>query len=194
MGVSDEVLVARFKEGDESSFKELVERYQSRVYSIVLAMLGDKNDADDLSQEVFLKVYRFIHQFKGRSKFFTWLYRLTINTCISARNKKKRNNQILLSQSLKKDFTPIDTLDTLQNDAKSPIEILQNRELEKKIKLALDSLSDGLKEVFVLREIEDLSYKQLSRILHCPEGTVKSRLFRAREELKKKLMPYIDEL
>jgi len=155
-----------------------VERYQSRVYSIVLAMLGDKNDADDLSQEVFLKVYRFIHQFKGRSKFFTWLYRLTINTCISARNKKKRNNQI----------------DTLQNDAKSPIEILQNRELEKKIKLALDSLSDGLKEVFVLREIEDLSYKQLSRILHCPEGTVKSRLFRAREELKKKLMPYIDEL
>ncbi|MCD6257717.1 sigma-70 family RNA polymerase sigma factor [Candidatus Aerophobetes bacterium] len=191
MGVSDEVLVARFKEGDESSFKELVERYQSRVYSIVLAMLGDKNDADDLSQEVFLKVYRFIHQFKGRSKFFTWLYRLTINTCISARNKKKRNNQILLSQSFKKDFTPIDTL---QNDAKSPIEILQNRELEKKIKLALDSLSDGLKEVFVLREIEDLSYKQLSRILHCPEGTVKSRLFRAREELKKKLMPYIDEL
>ncbi|RLE14294.1 RNA polymerase subunit sigma-24 [Candidatus Aerophobetes bacterium] len=191
MGVSDEVLVARFKEGDESSFKELVERYQSRVYSIVLAMLGDKNDADDLSQEVFLKVYRFIHQFKGRSKFFTWLYRLTINTCISARNRKKRNNQILLSQSFKKDFTPIDTL---QNDAKSPIEILQNRELEKKIKLALDSLSDGLKEVFVLREIEDLSYKQLSRILHCPEGTVKSRLFRAREELKKKLMPYIDEL
>jgi len=191
MGVSDEVLVARFKEGDESSFKELVERYQSRVYSIVLAMLGDKNDADDLSQEVFLKAYRFIHQFKGRSKFFTWLYRLTINTCISARNKKKRNNQILLSQSFKKDFTPIDTL---QNDAKSPIEILQNRELEKKIKLALDSLSDGLKEVFVLREIEDLSYKQLSRILHCPEGTVKSRLFRAREELKKKLMPYIDEL
>lgn len=191
MGVSDEVLVARFKEGDESSFKELVERYQSRVYSIVFAMLGDKNDADDLSQEVFLKVYRFIHQFKGRSKFFTWLYRLTINTCISARNKKKRNNQILLSQSFKKDFTPIDTL---QNDAKSPIEILQNRELEKKIKLALDSLSDGLKEVFVLREIEDLSYKQLSRILHCPEGTVKSRLFRAREELKKKLMPYIDEL
>lgn len=191
MGVSDEVLVARFKEGDESSFKELVERYQSRVYSIVLAMLGDKNDADDLSQEVFLKVYRFIHQFKGRSKFFTWLYRLTINTCISARNKKKRNDQILLSQSFKKDFTPIDTL---QNDAKSPIEILQNRELEKKIKLALDSLSDGLKEVFVLREIEDLSYKQLSRILHCPEGTVKSRLFRAREELKKKLMPYIDEL
>ena len=191
MGVSGEVLVARFKEGDESSFKELVERYQSRVYSIVLAMLGDKNDADDLSQEVFLKVYRFIHQFKGRSKFFTWLYRLTINTCISARNRKKRNNQILLSQSFKKDFTPIDTL---QNDAKSPIEILQNRELEKKIKLALDSLSDGLKEVFVLREIEDLSYKQLSRILHCPEGTVKSRLFRAREELKKKLMPYIDEL
>lgn len=189
MDVSDEVLIARFKEGDDSSFRELVEKYQSRVYSIVLAIIGDKNDAEDLSQEIFVKVYRFLHQFKGRSKFFTWLYRLTINTCISARNKKKKDNEIYQFQSEKN----LISAHILQSDAKSPMEILQNKELEEKIKLALDSLSDGLKEVFVLREIEDLSYKQLSKIFNCPEGTIKSRLFRAREELKKKLEPYIDD-
>jgi len=192
MSISDEALIRKSKRGDENSFRELVERYQSRVYSIVLGMVGNRNDADDLSQEIFLKVYRFLPQFKGKSKFYTWLYRLTINTCISARNtQKKKLETVSLSCPVGGKENPLSTK-IPQDNVKSPVEILKNKELGLKIKSAIDSLSEELKEVFVLREIEDLSYKQLSEIFQCPEGTIKSRLFRAREELKKKLLPYLN--
>lgn len=192
MSISDETLIKKSKTGDEKSFKELVERYKSRVYSIVLAMVRDKNDADDLSQEIFLKVYRFLPQFKGKSKFYTWLYRLTINTCISAQNAQKKKPKTL-SFSLGEEGNPLSTK-LFQEEVKSPLEILRNKELGLKIKSAIDSLSRDLKEVFILREVEDLTYKELSEILQCPQGTIKSRLFRAREELKKKLLPYLNNL
>jgi len=193
MSISDEVLVLKFKSGDKNSFRRLVERYQSKVYSIVLAMIEDKNDADDLSQEVFIKVYRGLTHFKGKSKFFTWLYRITINTCINAQNgRKRRPKTIFLSYPVGERGDPLST-QLSQNTVKSPIEILKNKELGAKIKLAINSLSDELKEAFILREVEDLSYKELSKILQCPEGTIKSRLFRAREEVRKKLTPYLGE-
>lgn len=96
MHISDEVLVKRIKRGDEASFRQLVERYRSRVYSIAYAMTKNQSDADDLSQEIFLKVYRFLPQFKGKSKFYTWLYRLAINTCISAINNRKKSTEKFL--------------------------------------------------------------------------------------------------
>ncbi|MCD6318029.1 sigma-70 family RNA polymerase sigma factor [Candidatus Aerophobetes bacterium] len=193
MSISDEVLILKFKRGDKSSFRRLVEKYQSKVYSIVLAMIGDKNDADDLSQEIFIKVYKGLTQFNGRAKFFTWLYRITINTCINAQNTRKRKPEtILMSYPVGEKENPLST-QLSQDTVRSPMEILENKELGMKIKLAIDSLSDGLREVFILREVEDLSYKELSKILQCPEGTIKSRLFRAREEMKKKLTPYLGE-
>ncbi len=193
MNISDEVLISRFKGGDKNSFRRLVERYQTKVYSIVLAMVRDKSDADDLSQEVFIKVYRGLTHFKGKSKFFTWLYRITINTCLNAQNVRRRKPKtILLSYPVGEKENPLST-QLPQDTVKSPIEILENKELGVKIKLAIDSLSDGLKEVFILREVEDLSYKELSKIFQCSEGTIKSRLFRAREGLKNKLAPYLGE-
>jgi len=194
MSTSDKLLIEKFKAGDDDSFRKLVEKYQSKVYSIVLAMVGDKNDADDLSQEVFIKVYRFLPKFKGKSKFFTWLYRITVNTCINAKNGKNKKDEVI---SL---FTPVDEKGNFlytrmpQENFKSPIEALKNRELNVKIKSAVDSLSDGLREVFILREIEDLSYKELAEVFQCSEGTIKSRLFRAREALREKLEPYLDML
>jgi len=191
MSISDEVLVHRFKSGDKNSFRRLVEKYQSKIYGIVLASVRDKNDTDDLCQEIFIKVYRGLSQFKGKSKFFTWLYRITINTCISAQNTRKRKPEtISLSYPVDEKENPLSTK-LSQDTVKRPMEDLKNKELEVKIKLAIDSLSDGLKEVFILREVEDLSYKELSKILQCSEGTIKSRLFRAREKLKKKLVPYL---
>ncbi|NQS89472.1 sigma-70 family RNA polymerase sigma factor [Patescibacteria group bacterium] len=193
MSISDEVLVHRFKSGDKNSFRRLVEKYQSKIYSIVLASVRDKNDTDDLCQEIFIKVYRGLSQFKGKSKFFTWLYRITINACISAQNTRKRKPEtISLSYPVDEKKNPLSTK-LSQDTVKRPMEDLKNKELEVKIKLAIDSLSDGLKEIFILREIEDLSYKELSKILQCSEGTIKSRLFRAREKLKKKLAPYLGE-
>jgi len=193
MNIPDEVLISRFKEGDKDSFRRLVEKYQTKVYSIVLAMVRDKNDADDLSQEIFIKVYRGLIHFKGKSKFFTWLYRITINTCLNAQDTRKRKPKtILLSYPVGEKENPLST-QLPQDTVKSPMEILKNKELGVKIKLAIDSLSDGLREVFILREVEDLSYKELSKILQCSEGTIKSRLFRAREGLKRKLTPYLGE-
>jgi len=193
MSISDEVLVRRFKSGDKNSFRRLVEKYQSKIYSIVLASVRDKNDTDDLCQEIFIKVYRGLSQFKGKSKFFTWLYRITINTCISAQNARKRKPETIpLSYPVDEKENPLSTK-LSQDTVKRPMEVLKNKELEVKIKLAIDSLSDRLKEVFILREVEDLSYKELSKILQCSEGTIKSRLFRAREKLKKKLAPYLGE-
>lgn len=193
MNIPDEVLISRFKEGDKDSFRRLVEKYQTKVYSIVLAMIRDKNDADDLSQEIFIKVYRGLIHFKGKSKFFTWLYRITINTCLNAQNTRKRKPKtILLSYPVGEKENPLST-QLPQDTVKSPMEILKNKELGVKMKLAIDSLSDGLREVFILREVEDLSYRELSKILQCSEGTIKSRLFRAREGLKKKLAPYLGE-
>ncbi len=193
MNIPDEVLISRFKEGDKDSFRRLVEKYQTKVYSIVLAMVRDKNNADDLSQEIFIKVHRGLIHFKGKSKFFTWLYRITINTCLNAQNTRKRKPKtILLSYPVGEKENPLST-QLPQDTVKSPMEILKNKELGVKIKLAIDSLSDGLREVFILREVEDLSYRELSKILQCSEGTIKSRLFRAREGLKKKLAPYLGE-
>jgi len=192
MSTSDEILIKKFKTGDESSFEKLVEKYQSRVYSIALSMLRDKNDADDVSQEIFVKVYRSLHKFKGKSKFFTWLYRITINTCINSRNGGgKRKKIVSLSQPIDEQGNDLYTY-LPQKRFKSPLEVLKNKELSEKIKLAIDSLSDGLKEVFILREIEDISYKELANILQCPEGTIKSRLFRARDQLKEKLGVYLN--
>ncbi len=191
MHISDEVLVKRIKRGDEASFRQLVERYRSRVYSIAYAMTKNQSDADDLSQEIFLKVYRFLPQFKGKSKFYTWLYRLAINTCISAiNNRKKKHEEVSLFLSSENKDVLLNTLP--EESVVSPMQLLENKELGQKIRLAIDSLSDGLKEIFILREIEDLSYKDLAEIFKCPEGTIKSRLFRAREELRKKLLPYLN--
>lgn len=191
---SDDELIRRFKKGDKESFRELVEKYQSRIYSIVVAMIGDKNDAEDICQDIFIKVYRFLHQFKGKSKFYTWLYRLTINTCINAQNDRKRKPEtISLSRPIKEEGDTVLTRIS-EDNVKSSMDVLKNKELGLKIKSAIDSLSDGFKEVFILREIEDLSYKELAKILHCSEGTVKSRLFRAREKLKEKLLPYISQI
>ena len=194
MSASDEVLIERFKAGDRNSFRELVEKYQSRVYSIALAMVGDRNDADDLSQEIFLKVYRFLHKFRGRSKFFTWLYRITVNTCINSRNGRcKKRETISLSQPLDEEGNNLYTY-VPQESFKSALETLKNEELGVKINSAINSLPDELKDVFILREIEDLSYRELATIFQCPEGTIKSRLFRARDQLKEKLEPYLGML
>lgn len=191
MASSDRDLIRRFKQGDKESFKGLVEKYQSRIYRIVLAMIGDRNDAEDLCQDIFVKVYRYLPRFRGESKFYTWLYRITINTCINAQNGKKRKpSTVSLSHPAKEGQDPLSS--RIQEDSsRCSLEILENKELGTKIKAAINSLSDGMKELVILREIEDLSYKQLADVFQCSKGTIKSRLFRAREKLKKQLIPYI---
>ncbi|MBC7189746.1 sigma-70 family RNA polymerase sigma factor [Candidatus Aerophobetes bacterium] len=193
MNLSDSVLLEKSKKGDEESFRKLVEKYQSKVYSIAFAMVKNKTEAEDIMQDIFIKVYRSLGNFKGKSKFYTWLYRITINTCINHLNHNKKTNTISLSspENREKYQDQIIKTSLFLEDSKSPFEILQNRELEEKIKLAIESLPLELKQVFLLREIDDLSYKEMAKILNCSEGTIKSRLFRARDKLREKIGPYL---
>lgn len=189
---SDEQLVEKFKAGDKDSFRILVERYKSRVYNIIYGIMGNRDEAEDLSQEVFLNVYRFLHRFKEKSKFYTWLYRIAVNICLSARKKKNKSGSILsLSEISETDNTSRKM--ELTDESFSSQKKLEDMELARKIKSAINSLSEVLKTTFVLREFEDLSYQELAKVFQCSRGTIKSRLYRAREELRQKLKPYIGE-
>ena len=192
MQYSDEELVERFGAGDEESFKMLVERYQDRVYHIVYGIVGNKEEAEDLSQEVFLRVYRFLHRFKGKSRFYTWLYRLTVNVCLSAKRKRKNEPAKIFSLANPSEHGDGSGEIELADESLSPWKILQNREMAEKIKSAINSLSEVLKSTFVLREFEELSYEELARVFQCSRGTIKSRLSRAREQLRRKIEPYLN--
>lgn len=192
MQYSDEELVERYGAGDGESFRMLVERYQDRVYHIVYGIVGNKDEAEDLSQEVFLRVYRFLHRFKGKSRFYTWLYRLTVNVCLSARRKRKNEPGKIFSLADSSKYGDNPGEIELADESFSPLKILQNREMAETIKSAINSLSEVLKSTFVLREFEELSYKELTRVFKCSRGTIKSRLSRAREQLRRKIEPYLN--
>jgi len=192
MQYSDEELVERYGAGDGESFRMLVERYQDRVYHIVYGIVGNKDEAEDLSQEVFLRVYRFLHRFKGKSRFYTWLYRLTVNVCLSARRKRKNEPGKIFSLADSSKYGDDPGEIELADESFSPLKVLQNREMAETIKSAINSLSEVLKSTFVLREFEELSYEELTRLFRCSRGTIKSRLSRAREQLRRKIEPYLN--
>jgi len=191
--LSDEELVDRFRSGDEDSFRILVERHSPRIFNIIYRTIKDRNLAEDLSQEVFLRMYRFLDGFKKKCRFSTWLYRLTINVCFNAQRKRKEESKVIsLSHQVANVGSNPGTRE-LEDESFSPQKILEKEELARKINSAIDSLPEVLKMTFILREFEDLSYKELAKILRCSEGTVKSRLCRARETLRQKLKVYLRE-
>ncbi len=187
---SDEELVERFVGGETDSFPMLVERYEARVYSIVYGIMGSRDETEDLSQEVFIKVYENLGHFKGKSKFYTWLYRITVNVCLSAQRKKSQPNRIISMSSLSGVGANAGGVE-LADETFSPQKVFKDRELASRIQLAINSLPGILRITFVLREFQDLSYRELARIFRCSMGTVKSRLSRARENLRQTLTPYL---
>lgn len=189
---SDEELVERFIGGETDSFPMLVERYEGRVYSIVYGIMGSRDETEDLSQEVFIKVYENLGHFKGKSKFYTWLYRITVNVCLSAQRRRNQSNRIISMSSLSGVGGNPGEVE-LADETFSPQKVFKDRELASKIQLAINSLPGILRITFILRELEDLSYRELARILRCSMGTVKSRLSRARENLRQTLTPYLEE-
>ena len=189
---SDEELVERFVGGETDSFPVLVERYKKRVYGIVYGIMGSRDEAEDLSQGVFIKVYENLRHFKRKSKFYTWLYRITVNACLSAQRKKGQSSRIISMSKLSRVSGNPEEVE-LADETFSPQKVSKDRELASKIKLAIDSLPGILKITFVLREFEDLSYRELAGVFRCSMGTVKSRLSRARESLRQTLTPYLEE-
>ena len=168
--------------GDETAFRRLVEIYTPRVFSLVSGMIADRSETEDIVQEVFFKVHRKIHSFEGKSAFYTWLYRVSLNTA-SDHLKKRRNRQ---SKSLE-ELPGFD----VQDECDDPDTRISRDELRKALAQAVSELPDKYRDVLVLREYEQRSYEEISEILECSKGTVESRLFRARGRLREKMTPFL---
>jgi RNA polymerase sigma-70 factor, ECF subfamily len=178
-------LVQRVQKGDKTAFDLLVLKYQHKVVKLVTRYLRDPSDAEDVAQEAFIKAYRAIPQFRGDSAFYTWLYRIAINTAKNA--------------IVSRDRSPVDFDLDLQNveesnsmqlrlaDAETPESLLQTEEIRTTVNQAIEALPEDLRTAIVLRELEGLSYEDIAQSMDCPVGTVRSRIFRAREAIDKRL-------
>lgn len=170
------------KEGDEQAFEALVTAYERKVYNYALRSTGNEQDAMDITQEVFLRVFRSLSGFKEESSFSTWLYRITFNICIDfSRKNAKRNENSLSLDGEAADGKELELLD----ERHAPEAAYDRKELREEIAGAILRLSEQHREVLVMREISGLSYAEIAEVLELEEGTVKSRIARARENLRK---------
>lgn len=194
MATDDLTLVKRVKTGDQRAFKLLVERYQRKIYAVALGMVKDKEEALDISQEAFVKVYKYLDHFKGDSSFYTWLYRITVNICIDALRKKQalRGEQVELDEAVKMDTAEANIGALGSRLGTNPQKSALRKELAEKIQQALETVPEKHRAILLLREVEGMSYEDLSRTLQIPKGTVMSRLFHARTKVQKILSEYLE--
>lgn len=178
-------LVVLAKAGDQDAFEQLVRDNEKRIYNLVLRMVGDPEDALDLSQEAFIKAWKGLPSFKGDSTFSTWIYRLASNTCLDFLRKKKRQQETIGSPSSldDEDAPPPPSLESDQPEAR-----FEQNERSRALKRGLDALPEHQRQVLILRELSGLSYQEISETLSLDIGTVKSRLTRARLALRKILL------
>ena len=183
--VRDGVLVRRVKKGDKDAFSELVEKYKRRIYFVAYRMTNSHSDADDLSQEAFIKAYESINNFREKSRFSTWLYRIVVNITINHLKKVGKRQTFTLDENIS--FKNSDLATYTDNPCKSA----ERRELHQKITKAIESLPPDQKTVVVLAILEGLHHKEIAEIVSCSEKTVSWRLFQARKKLTEKLAIYI---
>ena len=195
MEADDRSLVERGRKGDHAAFRELVERYQRKVFALAYGMVHDPEDAQELTQEAFIKAYRNLDRFHGSSSFYTWLYRITVNVCIDFLRKSKRtsgsvdyDDRIAHHEEIERsDFPLVSTMGT-----QTPDRMNRRRELGEQIQKAIAALSESHRKVILLREIQGMSYAEIAETLDVPKGTVMSRLHHARQNLQKMLRPYVE--
>ncbi|MEI6114652.1 MAG: RNA polymerase sigma factor RpoE [Burkholderiales bacterium] len=183
----DAELVARVKAGDKKAFDLLVLKYQRKIMRLLSRMIRDQAEVEDVAQEAFIKAYRALPQFRGDSAFYTWLYRIAINT---ARNWLSSNSRRPSTPSSyeNEDGETFDEMDNL-TDNTTPESELASRQIAQTVNKAIEDLPEDLRTAIVLREIEGMSYEDIAQSMNCPIGTVRSRIFRAREAIATKLRP-----
>jgi RNA polymerase sigma factor (sigma-70 family) len=190
-GAADQGLLDRCRQGDPQAFARLVALHEGMVLNLAMRLLGDLEEAKDISQDVFLQVYKMLGRFEGRSSLRTWIYRIVLNLCRNRRRFWRRHRR---SQSCPlEDLAPRDEARLSSRREASPFESLERREREVRVQAALLRLSFDHRAILLLREVEDLSCAQIGAALGLPEGTVKSRLARAREALRRVLAPILLE-
>ena len=192
MSLRERLLIRKLRERDEKAFREMVERYRDQVYNLTFRMLGNREEAEDVAQEVFISVFKNIESFRGDSKLSTWLYRITANHCknrIKYLARRHDRQQHELDETLLKEGA--DTALTAPTQPRRPDKHLEGVQLERIIQTCIAQLDDDHRILIVLRDIQDLSYDEICTITSLPEGTVKSRLHRARLALRKKMQKYM---
>ncbi len=185
----DEDLVQRVLQGDKTAFDLLVIKYQHRIIQLVNRYVKDPMEAQDVAQEAFIKAYRALGNFRGESAFYTWLYRIAINTAknyLVSRERRYSDYQIDVQEAEQIENAP--QLKALEN----PENLLLNDEIVKVIKQAIEKLPEEMRIAITLREFEGMSYEEIAQAMDCPVGTVRSRIFRAREAIDEKLNPLLD--
>ncbi len=183
-------LVARAKRGDQAAFTELVNLYSERIYNLALRILKNSDDAADVLQETFVTVYEKINSFDGRSNFFTWIYRIATNFALMKLRKDKRT--VLSDQDLETNFDNPDNMQ-VHEWQDLPLKDMLSEEFQRHLDEAVDSLPEIYRSVFILRDLENLSIRETSKILGITESNVKIRLKRARLYLREKLAEYMQE-
>lgn len=183
-------LVQRVQAGDTRAFEILVNKYQRKVARLLSRMVRDPDDIDDIVQDAFIKAYRALGNFRGESAFYTWLYRIAINTAKNFLLASNRRPSALREMGDDESET-FDDSDTL-SDIDTPESVLLSRQIAATVNQAVEELPEELKNAIVLREIEGLSYEEIADAMNCPIGTVRSRIFRAREAIASKLRPMLD--
>ena len=182
--VTDQQLVERVQRGDKHAFDLLVLKYQHKIVGLVGRYLRDQSEVQDVTQEAFIKAYRALPRFRGDSQFYTWLYRIAINTAknyLVSRSRRPPDTDIDVSEGEFQDNSAV------LKDIGNPENALATDQLERVIYQAIDDLPDELKVAVTLREFEGLSYEEIAEVMECPVGTVRSRIFRARESIEKKI-------
>lgn len=186
----DADLVARVQQGDKRAFDLLVLKYQRKIIRLLSRMIREPSEVEDVAQEAFIKAYRALPQFRGDSAFYTWLYRIAINT---ARNWQAANKRRPMGASVieTEDDETFDQIDNL-TDISTPESLMASRQVVDTVNAAIDALPEDLRTAIVLREIEGLSYEDIAQTMNCPIGTVRSRIFRAREAIAAQLRPVLE--
>ena len=182
----DRELVLRCQRNESRAFDELVARHQDRVYTAVTRFCGNAEDAADIVQRAFINAFRKIQEFKSDSSFSTWIYRIAFNQAISFRRENKRSGLSIYSKD--------DELLSEPAEDRNPTERLESQETQRKVQQALDLLEEGDREIILLKDLQGASYDEIAGIMQVPKGTVRSRLHRARLELKSKLKSFIGTL
>ncbi|MBL0351290.1 MAG: RNA polymerase sigma factor RpoE [Candidatus Dechloromonas phosphoritropha] len=186
----DQILVQRAQAGDQSAFDQLVSKYQRKLGRLLSRFIRDSAEVEDVTQEAFIKAYRALPSFRGDSAFYTWLYRIGINTAknyLVAQGRRAPTS----TQFDSEEAETFESADQLR-DINTPESLLMSKQIGETVNAAIDALPEELRRAIVLREIDGLSYEEIAEMMDCPIGTVRSRIFRAREAVALKLRPLLD--
>jgi len=182
MGQNEQYLLRKAKAGDVAAFEELVESYQKKLFNLAYRIVGNPEDAADMVQEALIRIFRSIAKFKEQSSFSTWIYRITTNVCLDELRKRKNKKEFSLDQEIHGEDG--DMKRQIKSDDILPDNAAEREELREIVNSAINSLPEDQRVVISLRDIQGLTYTEISQVLDCPEGTVKSRINRARNALK----------